>query len=457
MPATRLTSWTLLAAAGFALAAARAPGQPPKDDFPLRPTNAGDIGNYRAYGIPAGATDKAKETFKNYAEYIAALLTNLRVYTTPQEFKSDAAKTTTVIPTVDQILRDLELTLLVPDPNSKVGPDNADYIRELGVAYDAALGKLPENPEQVMAVNGARALAAACKSGATAHYPTVTKLLGSEAVRPEAKYYLLQAAENLLAAYDLNNLQFRNHSAGPAEVGALVAALQAAVERPTSILPAPPGPDGKPAAGVPDDLVPVLHFVRRQAVRALGQVRFAEVAAGKDKTLYPAFTLARVAMSDPALGVPPNPAELAEAVLGLCNMSPPRALGTEPYAYAMSDAVASGLAALAAPKAQNAADKSIPWRGTAGRLADGLRLWQGVFDPNYNPARPAAANPGLVPPVVAKTAAEAERLVLGPLDAGGRVNTPGLVQYRDAVLRADPKYKSAPFRSNPSLVLPVKK
>lgn len=469
MPLVRPLSWTVLTAAGFALACAGAAGrQPPKDDLPQRPRNANEVANFRQFRIPAGKMKEAKEAFTAYADYAAQLLTHPRVYSAPQEFRPDGAKGPPPPPTLEEILGDrglIGVSILVPDPAGKLGPDDVDYVRELGVAYDAALKDLPKAGEQIVAVNGARALAAACRSGAVAHYKTVTDLINDPAVRPEAKYYLFQAAGHLLAAYDLNDapagFRGRKHSGDPAAVGALVAALQKAVEDPAVIFPFLAGADGKPAA-VPAELVPAYHFIRREAIRALGQCRFAEFAAAKGQTLYPSFTLARVALVDPALAVPPDPnkypAEVAEAVLGLCNMNPPRALGAEPYAYAMADAIAGGLAAFAGPKAAQPEDKSVPWRGYAGRLLDALRQWQGLYDANYTPQNPTGYAADTVPAVARAVAAEAERLVLGPLESGtGRINVTGLNQYRTATLRSDKKYSPAPYRENPGLTLPVGK
>ena len=463
MSLVRPLAWTVLAAAGLTVAGTTAAGrQPPKDDLPPRPRNYGDVNTYRQAGIPADKLNEAKKTFLAFADYYGQLLAHPRVHTAPQEFRPDPPPkgSLPVPPTVDQIVRDIEQVLVVPEASGKVGPNEIDYVRELGVAFDTALGPLPRAGQQVVAVAGARALAAACQSGAAAHYKTVAALLTDPTVRPEAKYYVLQAAEHLLAAYDLNDqpagFRGRRHSADPVSVGALIAAVQKAVEDPAVIFPFVAGPDGKPVP-VPQDLVPAYQFIRRQAIRALAQVRFAEFSPAKGQTLYPAFALARVAMSDPALAVPPNPSEVAEAVIGIANMNPPRALGAEPYAYAMADAIATGLATFSGPKATKADDKSIAWKGYAGRLADALKRWQALFDANYTPQAPAAPPPGVVPPVATALAAEAERLVLGPLEAGSRPGADVLArQYRDATLRTDKNYTRAPFRDNPKLVLPGK-
>jgi hypothetical protein len=331
-------------------------------------------------------------------------------------------------------------------------PDEADYIRELGAALDAALKDVIEkNPERIVQVNATRMLAAACRSGAHAHYPTVIGLLTNPATRPEVKYYALQAAGNLLAAYDVNEYGKRAHSNKPKEVAPLIAALQDAILKPETILPTPGG-------AVPPDQLQVRAFFRRHAVRALAQARFAEFKVPEGPTLYPAFTLAQVAVSDPALVPAPNDAEVAEAVIGICNMTPPRGQAAIPYAYAMADAVASGIITFATPRAARPDDKTLPWKGTAARMNDALKLWGALFDANYNPAKPNATNLGLAPKPVAELVDQADKRVLSPIVEGsGKVDVNGLRQFRDdKSMRGDPKWTLAPFVSDPKLVLPKK-
>lgn len=464
MPHLRPASWAALAGGLlFAAPPAAAPARQQKDDEPKRPAAVGELPAYRtAAGIPAADLEKAKKAFAAYAGYVAEYVAWPRVYTAPQEFRSDPLPKGSPRPpayTIDTLIVNLvDQNILVPVPGNPVGPDNADYIREVGAALDAALGPLPKSGDPVIGINAARVLAAACRSGAAAHYPTVTGLIKADNLPPAVKYWVFVAAHNLLAAYDLNDYRNskRPHSVPPEVVGPLVAALQNAIENPAAILPPAVGDDGKPLAKLADDQVPVLQFVRRQAIKALGQCRLYAVPNGK-QTIYPSFTLARVALSDPALPAPPSPAEAAEAVLGLCNMTPPRAQAAEPYAYAMADAIAAGLVTFATPKAARAEDKTIPWRGYAARLTEALKTWQGLFDTNYNPAQPSAESVKQAPAVAAALAGEAVRKVLDPVDGAGRFDLGGLQQYREATLRADPKYTAAPYRDNKALVLPVPK
>jgi hypothetical protein len=460
-------SATLLAA-GIAVVSAPAAvsARQPKDDLPRPPSSYREVSALKtAGGIGKAKLDQAKEAFGAFAKYFAEYVSHPRVYTAPQDFRPDTPGVTPY--TVDYLINELNRHLIVPSPvpvpsplTQATGPNDADYVRELGAALDAALKEVVRaHDDRVVRVNAARLLAAACRTGATAHYPTVTELLTDPNTAPEVKYYLFQAAGNLLAAYDLNNLQSRNHSHQPKAVADLITALQDAILKPATILPAPAAADDAKLDALPPAQQQVLAFIRRQAVRALAQARFAEFKVSGGPTVYPAFTLARVAMSDPAISPPPGPAELAEAVIGICNMTPPRIppQATEPYAYAMADAVTTGVIGFATPRAVNPGERSLPWRGTAARIGDALKTWQALFDPNYNPARPAPAASGLVPPIVARTAAEIEKRVLAPMDGtAARIDVDGLRAYRDNTIRGDMRWTLAPFRSDPTLVLPKK-
>ena len=101
----------------------------------------------------------------------------------------------------------------IPFNATRVTKDRGDYIRELGVAFDAVLKPvIDENPERIVRINAARMLAVACKSGATAHYPTVTAMLTNANTPTDVKHYVLVAAGNLLSAYDVYDYRSRRHS-----------------------------------------------------------------------------------------------------------------------------------------------------------------------------------------------------------------------------------------------------
>jgi len=423
MPLTRSASWTLFAAAGFTLLAANpsTTGQDKKDDLPRRPTEYSIVMGLKSTPIQPEKVAAAKTAFKALAGYFAEYVAHPRVYSAPQEFRSDIGPLTPQPETIDKLLSQLAEFILVPHPivtqGQRPGGDNAVYIKELAVELDAAFSKvIAENPTPIVRINAARMLAVACRSGAQVHYATVTGLLTNPNTPQEIKYVAYQAAANLLAAYDFADYRSRKHSISDIDKVAhskLIRVVNDAVFAPVQL--AVGGKDAKGSEATPEQLA-VHGFIRREAVRALAKVRFAAVMDEETKTvMYPVHTLARVATSDPALVPPPGPAEIAEAVIGICNMAPP--LNPKGYnAATAAEAVAIGVRSFAGPRAGNPSDRSIAWRVYSARLQEALRTWRGMFDDTWNPATPTVINAALVPEPVDAVVKPAVEKVLIPID-----------------------------------------
>lgn len=445
---SRLSSWTLLVAGGFALVLCTSPGsaQPAKDEFPKSPPNVISFKDNTGTDLK-----RAKEAFAAFAKYNAEFISHPKVYSTPQEFVPPKGPP---VPTSEQLINEMSRFILVPVPGGTVGSDQADYIRELGVALDTELKTVIERSTvPVVRVNAMRMLAAACRSGATVHYGTITGLLTNPNTPAEVRHYAFQAAGNLLAAYDLNELSSRKHSNKPKEVSDLITALQDAITKPGKIVPVPPM-----GTALAPEQADVLTFIRRAAIRALAQARFSDKVPGGPE-LYPAFTLAQVAVSDPAISPPPTETEIAEAVIGLCNMAPPtKTAEREQYAYAISDAVATGIVNFATRRAATPLDKSLAWRSYSARISDALKAWRPLFDPTFDPAKPMVFTSAAVPKPVEGVASEAESRVLERIynDKGAVIDVNGLKAFRDNSIRGDKKWRLDPFASNPKLVLPQK-
>jgi hypothetical protein len=463
----RPSSWILLTATGFALASIPAGArQPGRDELPKRPAILGELNAIKnAPLIPPTELNRAKEVFAAYARYQAELISSPVIYRATAEFNPDPRYP---IPTLEGINAELTRNLLIPEPGGKVGADQADYIRELGAALDAALKKvIEEGPpnkeiEQIVKINAARLLSTAARSGAAAHYPTVTGLLKNPGTPPEVKLYALKAAEHLLAAYDINVLvtRKRDHSAKPKDLVELIQAIEDVIVAP-NVLNAPAVAGGQAPPPPTPDQQAVIAYIRRQAVKALAQVRFASVTVPPSgPTTYPAHTLARVIYSDPAINPAPNPSEIAEATLGVCNMSPTRQYNAD----AAADVVASGIIAFATPRAARPepTNKDYPWRAYAARLTEGVRLWKAVFDQAFDPTRPTLT--GAAPPkVVEEVADEAVRRVFTPMerlttDPTAKIDIPGMIDIRDRI-RKSPKRGDTLFRDIPatSLNIPQRK
>jgi hypothetical protein len=267
---------------------------------------------------------------------------------------------------------------------------------------------------------------AACKTGAAPHWPTVTALLTDPKTKPEIRVFALQAAANLLWAYDPDFYQSRRHSIGSKqpraaadqEIGALVKAVQDCVTTPTTLVA--DFPEGKESwlrstENTPEvvrykNQVEVVRYLRREAIRALAQVRFAKMPGPDGKTfIYPAHTLARVCMLDPTLGPQPTPSECGEAVIGLCNMAPvwDGAPVKEFNADAVALAVARGVVNFATPRI-DADNRDLPWTGYAMRMGDAMGGWPALFSFLYDPTKPpnpadADSAPAVVKDLVKRT------------------------------------------------------
>jgi hypothetical protein len=449
MSLARLSAWTLLAAIGFALVHRPATAQdPPLPNTSLKFEATDVLNTYsstESKGIPTAELPAVQKKLQSYATYFAEAVKHPLVYKHAQDpsVKDPGGKT---IPSLEgtggiSLLPEMQRNILVPIPANatRVTKNHGDYIRELGIAFDNVLKPIVnEHPERIVRINATRMLATACKSGATAHYPTVTALLTNPATPPYVKHYALQAAGNLLAAYDVYDYRSRRHSNGwkneqqkgaaDKELAALVSAIEKHITDPAAIMNNVP--NFKAADATPDQK-DVIRFIRRQAIRALGEVRFAVVPTGDGKTLlYPAYTLARVCVSDPGLAVEPSPTECAEAAIGLCNMSPIQDLNIQKDydVDAAVEAVTAALVTFCERRAESREDKTIDWRGYGLRLSEALKNWRYLHDFGFNPLQPASFS-GKVPPQVDNLIQRAQTTLLGPLETGGAVQIEQLKDF----------------------------
>ena len=281
MTLARLTAWTLLAAIGFALVHRPATAQDPP--LPSKKSDATEAANtYKAQesrGIPPAELPTVQKQFLAFANYYGEMVKHPLVYKHAQDpsVKDPSGRTIFPLEGVNGIIPDMQRFIVEPIPfnATRVTKDRGDYIRELGVAFDAVLKPIiNENPERIIRINAARMLALACKSGATAHYPTVTALLANANTPPYVKHYVLVAAGNLLSAYDVYDYRSRRHSnawkndqqkgAGDKELAELVVAIEKHITDPKTILSHVADFKAPEAEGEKD----VVRFIRRQAIRA---------------------------------------------------------------------------------------------------------------------------------------------------------------------------------------------
>lgn len=374
---------------------------------------------------------KHQEYLKKMAEFLVFPVTHKEFYTTTIERKTPEGKKIDLgLPdrdkTLEGILFELERYVAVPDARSKAPTNQSEYIQEFGKALDAAVQSIlndPSNTPPPVKLNAVRALAVACKSGARVHAKTVISLLTEDKWPLYLKVHALHAAENLLAAGDIRELQGPNphrHSIPDDDLTALVKAIEGIIVRmnkdinpqaeaaatpapapakPTTPTPppaAPTKPAEQPPATLEATVAPldpnVALYVRKQAVKALSKVRVVTVP-GPNRTIAarPGVTLARIAVGDPwfAAAYPPTATELADAVSGLATLH----LDNTTAADVLLDAIAVGVSGFGGEKVRSVANgapgtpeyrKLVPWKKTAAQLAAALNTLRN--SPDRNPA-----------------------------------------------------------------------
>jgi hypothetical protein len=265
---------------------------------------------------------------------------------------------------------------------------------------------------------------------------------------------LFQAAGAVLSAYDPNEPKMRKHSTDAKAVGALVKTLDDCVNTPALLFAGLPA--GAKAEDLTLDQLAVIGLVRRQAVRALAQTKFVSFPGPNGKMVYPAHTLARVALGDPAFAPAPGPAEAAEAVIGLCNMAPVAEQLKGGFASVKGynadvavEAILTALVTFASPRAANVFDRSLPWKTYALRIAEAMRNWRPLFDPEYDPTQPAKYDPSLIPPIVEAMYKEVIPKVLAPMDGVGPKVEIEWLRKRLADVRNRPNRKTELFSGVP--------
>lgn len=415
-----------------------------------------------------------KQIIQQYAQFLIYRATFESYYNLPE---TGELKPRTSEQNFDNVISDLNSQILVPTPEGdlkKLTLIQAEYIDEFAEQIEKAVAAVfAKNPPAIIRVNTARLFALAAKSGAPAHAKTVIAMLNNTYFKvagkatetpPEVLYYALKAAENLLASHDPKALfsdQASRHSLVPADLTALVKILEELVVKgpnvsdkvapiltdpsgmPIALPPtqppeatvtppegaAAPKPDtsAAPKEATPEQLA-VTRYFRRQAIRALAKVRFDTLKDAPD--VRPAYTLAKVAISDPTLSLKASPADVAEAVIGLCGMTPTnRDIQIDGWAYA----IAIGVNSFVQPRLTNNADKSLPWKATAARLNLAMTNLK-VLIPNNTRLNPYRKQLG---DLIELTKAD----ILAPLDkdVSGGVNAPTVERLGQWIAANPPK------------------
>ena len=266
------------------------------------------------------------------------------------------------------------------DVQRQVYERKKEYIQAYGqyvaaVLHDEIL--LPKDKpikyEPLVRINAAIILAQLGKSGYVKtddkHVDTVDialDILQNPKEIDAVRLYALQALKNLLALPNPAGMEKTLVAKTPEREKQIILTLVQFISRPMTI-----------SADASNEEVDGWRYVRREAIRALGNVRYPILRDEMEKKIIanPAFWLLRIAAADPMINPTPSLYERAEALIGFLQLNPDRDMELDYAAYYVAIAVRdlaaefSGRRVKLAGAAANPDDKEgsqprdyLPWK-----------------------------------------------------------------------------------------------
>jgi hypothetical protein len=295
---------------------------------------------------------------------------------------------------IETLMEEAEHFLSWPNRLTVPNPNQIDYAVNFGKALEYEVMEVYEKAEKRLEkVNAARMLSLIGKMPYEGIADTYVKIIREDKYPLEIKLFAFEGLRYLLAIPDplFPNRHFFWHAAKNAAKGAEIAkALEMFITR-------------KYAAGLPAEDARVIQYVRREAVRALAQIKYSVIRQGAAVVLdKPIWTLLRVASNDkivkPADAAMPGHGfsmpERIEAVVGILSMAPDPEVNLDVVAYLVNDALIEIGTFHNKERTDFQLDPRnrplVPWRITGVHLADALKQWKTVTSTSTSRLRGAA-------------------------------------------------------------------
>jgi hypothetical protein len=220
------------------------------------------------------------------------------------------------IPMTDLVRKVGEYVLETPQPPKKLSESQKDYIQEYGKACCThvldlvAFAKEKPKFEDLVRINGARVLSEVARSGYPGCVDVALEIIDNPKENDAVKLYALRALRNAFAAVNSDDPS-RSNITNAAQERKAIESLIAFLTRKVNL----------PADAATDEWEAV-RYVRREAIRALGQVRKPVLREDKKIVAAPALWLLRVVAMDPMIKPEPSLSERAEALAGYLQLAP---------------------------------------------------------------------------------------------------------------------------------------
>jgi hypothetical protein len=283
-------------------------------------------------------------------------------------------------------VHDLAQRLGLPDHGSanvstyytRLPAERKPFIEEFGKSLVAALqGPATSGGNPLVQINANRMLAEVCRAGYDGAAQVCLRVLAKPDASDAARFYALQGLKNLFAIIPEKDSPpektvFQKDNTGqlsPLEKDCIKALIDFVFRQ--------------PPADLPPQQVDALFYVRREAVRALALVRVQQVKKDTKTVMSrPALALLKVARGDglnPPSSTPQGVdvralGERLEAIIGFCNLVPPRGdrdMNVDYAAYHIGRAIQE----FAPLYRANDKSTSTPWKLQIIFLRDALQNW----------------------------------------------------------------------------------
>jgi hypothetical protein len=210
---------------------------------------------------------------------------------------------------ITKLMQEAKAKLVIPSPSKGPTDDQQIYINEFGKAMEKELVFVIKNASKpIVRVNAARMLAQTAQMPYAGLADSFIAILKNDNELEAVKMYACEGLRDLLLHND--KIEPKKHFIVDVKKQAEIAnTLIAHIMRPV------------PAAASDPEVARVVHFTRREAVRALAVVRESVIRApNRDMLAFPALPLLKIAMGDPTMVPPPSIPEQVEALIGFCSM-----------------------------------------------------------------------------------------------------------------------------------------
>jgi hypothetical protein len=239
-----------------------------------------------------------KDVLKKQAEFLVYRVTHEEYQF--KKFQPDSGLS------MKNLLDDASKSILVPTPQKPLSDNQRKFMREFGKAMTDAIKEVFGNERAIARVNAGIILAKLGETGIDDFAEAMCEAIEHKDYDDAVKHYAMKGLANLFEAKAKADDRRMEEAREARCIKALIGFIQ---RKPAS------DPSTRPS-----DEVDALSFVRREAIRALGQTRVPAIGKARQIEAVPSFELLRIVSNTGEWQPPLSLVDRAEAVIALAQM-----------------------------------------------------------------------------------------------------------------------------------------